>query len=212
MNLRPFLFAFACICVGLALGIAAMQQAWFDWVYDHLPMLLAGLVLITLVLGLAGVLGYFILIWWIKHKLNIKGELTGEQVVVGLADRLTNRESIESPDAQERIHSLMVNLGLYYVRSVAMQRYFLIIGGVFTTLIGMATVFLLYEQNKKLDIQTRQIEIQSQANTVASLLMEGTRRAALASEQTELLSDIFATKRLLFVKMMQARQEERVLI
>lgn len=169
-----------------------MQRSWLDWLYAHLHYLLAAIILGAIALALLGALAYLALKWWIRHKLGIQGDLTGEQVVIGLADKLTNRDDMNSPTAQDRMHSLMVNLGLYYVRSVAMQRYFLVIGGTFTALIGIATVFLLNEQNKKLDVQTEQIRLQSQANTVASLLMEGTRRAALSAEQTALFADIRA--------------------
>lgn len=192
MSLRNLILSLAYICVGVAIGVMAMQPAWFDWLYGNLHYLLAAIILGAMVLALTGALAYLVLKWWIKRKLDIEGDLTGEQVVIGLADKLTNRDAIDSPTAQERVNSLMVNLGLYYVRSVAIQRYFLVIGGTFTALIGMATVFLLYEQNKKLDVQTEQIKLQSQANAVASLLMEGTRRAALSAEQTALFADIRA--------------------
>ncbi len=190
MNFRVLVLILACIGIGIAIGMVAMQREWLDWIVEHLPFLLAVIILSAFVLALAGWLAYLILRWWIRHKLGIKGDLNGEEIVVGLADKLTNRNELQAPDVQDRLHSLVVNLGLYYVRSVAMQRYFLLIGGTFTVLIGMATVFLLYEQNRKLDIQTEQIRIQSQANTVASLLMEGTRRAALSAEQTALFADI----------------------
>lgn len=192
MNFRVWLSSVACVLAGVAIGITAMQRSWLDWLYAHLHYLLAAIILGAIALALLGALAYLALKWWIRHKLDIQGDLTGEQVVIGLADKLTNRDDMNSPTAQDRMHSLMVNLGLYYVRSVAMQRYFLVIGGTFTALIGMATVFLLNEQNKKLDVQTEQIRLQSQANTVASLLMEGTRRAALSAEQTALFADIRA--------------------
>jgi hypothetical protein len=192
MNLRILLSSVACVLAGVAIGITAMQRSWLDWLYAHLHYVLAAVILVSIALALLGALAYLVLKWWIKRKLDIEGDLTGEQVVIGLADKLTNRDDLDSPTAQDRVHSLMVNLGLYYVRSVAMQRYFLVIGGTFTALIGMATVFLLNEQNKKLDVQTEQIRLQSQANTVASLLMEGTRRAALSAEQTALFADIRA--------------------
>lgn len=192
MNFRVLLSSIAYVLAGVAIGITAMQWSWLDWLYAHLHYLLAATILGALALALLGALAYLALKWWIRHKLDIQGDLTGEQVVIGLADKLTNRDDMDAPTAQDRMHSLMVNMGLYYVRSVAMQRYFLVIGGTFTALIGMATVFLLNEQNKKLDVQTEQIRLQSQANTVASLLMEGTRRAALSAEQAALFADIRA--------------------
>lgn len=190
MNTRSILFALACLALGVALGVAAVQQGWLDWLYKNLLFVLLAIFAGAVVLAFAGLGAYFALKWWVRRKLGIEGGLSGEKIVTGLADKLTNREALDATDAQDRMHSLAVNLGLYYVRSVAMQRYLLIIGGTFTAVVGLATVFLLHEQNKKLDLQTRQIEIQSQANTVASLLMEGTRRAALAGEQTAVFEAI----------------------
>lgn len=204
MNFRKLIFAFACIFTGILIGIVGIQKSWLNKIYEHFPVLISFFIIGLILLALASWFGYLILKLWIKHKLNINSDLTDEEVVIGVADSLTNRQQIDFPDTQDRMHSLMVSLGLYYVRSAALQRYFLVIGGSFTALIGVATMFLLYEQNRKLDFQTKQIEIQnekigiqtkqisiqSQANTVASLLMEGARRATKSSEQTALFAEI----------------------
>lgn len=172
------------------MSFIAVHQRWLDWIYINIYLLVAALFISMMILAIAGALGFYALKAWLKNWTGIKEDLTPEQVVIGIADIITNRQNIDLPTAQDRAHSLSVTLGLYFVRSVVMQHYFLIIGGTFTALIGMTTVLLLNEQNKKLDEQTAQIRLQSQANVAASILMEGTRRAALSAEQSALFAEI----------------------
>lgn len=142
------------------------------------------------ILGLSILVGYFLILRKIKILLKTDEPLTEGEIAEGLIDLLTSTEGITNPTPRERQRAAFVNMGAWLMRRQATQFYFnatvTVVGG----LIGAATLFLLNEQNDKIDEQNRRIILQTDANVTQSVLLEGARRASGAQELSILLSDV----------------------
>lgn len=178
-------------------GIISSDDIFREWVLDNINLILLSIITFFISCSLLLLIIYYTIVVYFKMKYGIHDLNFPEIFAKEVFDILTNRENVSKPSLDDRLRSLSVNIAIYFLRSVALQKYFIVVGGFFTSVLGLLTVFLLNEQNKKIEIQSQQITIQtkqlvaqSQASTAASLLMEGTRRAALASELWSLLEDI----------------------
>ncbi|WP_299768233.1 pentapeptide repeat-containing protein [uncultured Tateyamaria sp.] len=189
-RLPLLLLCLFCLALGFGLSAtfqnAALAQATRDLAPMVAAMLLAGLILVLIAIWT----GYRLAQRWVRKTLGAQEHMTETEMVTGLVDHFTTPDGIDNPTPQDRRHAAMVNLGLWLARREAVQFSFnatvTVVGG----LVGAATLFLLYEQNQKFDIQNERITLQTDANITQSLLIEGARRAALAGDLTELLADI----------------------
>lgn len=189
-HLPLFLLCLACATGGFAvsaiLGSDRIVSGLATWVPQVTAVLIAGLLLV-----LIGVwTGYSLTRRWAHKTLKTKTNLSETEMISGLVDHFTTPEGVSNPTPQDRQRAALVNLGLWLARREAVQFSFnatvTVVGG----LVGAATLFLLYEQNQKFDVQNQRITLQTDANITQSVLIEGARRAALAGDLTTLLADI----------------------
>ncbi|WP_147105528.1 pentapeptide repeat-containing protein [Tateyamaria sp. syn59] len=165
-------------CAALGFGLSAALQ--------NEGIALAGLCITLIAIWT----GYRLVQRWVRKTLDAKDTLTETEIITSLVDHFTTPNGTKNPTPEDRRHAALVNLGLWLARREAVQFSFnatvTVVGG----LVGAATLFLLYEQNQKFDIQNQRITLQTDANITQSLLLESARRAALSEDLTQLLTDI----------------------
>jgi hypothetical protein len=127
---------------------------------------------------------------WLTRKFGINLSSDDQDMITGLVDQFSNPEGITEPTSEERQRGAIISLSLWMARRGAVQFYAWLVVTIMGGIVGTATVFLLYEQNKKLDSQNQQIILQTQANIAASILLEGSRRASLSQGMQDLFKDI----------------------
>ena len=189
-RLPVLLLCLTCVALGAALKasfdtdeIAALAKALAPRV---IAVLLAGLLLV-----LVGVwAGVLLARRWARKALQADTNMTEAEIITGLVDHFTTPEGVPDPTPEERKRAAMVNLGLWLARRAAVQFSFNAMITVVGGLVGAATLFLLYEQNVKLDEQNRRISLQTDANITQSVLLEGARRASLSADAANLFEAI----------------------
>lgn len=192
--------AFLSICIACGAGDFAAKAALENEIIAQFLRDNAAWIATLLVAGLAG-LGLVLLLGYLyaRHRLRklLKADtpLTEAQIAEGLVDMFTTPDGVTNPTPQDRQRAALVNAGTWLMRRQATQFYFNVTVTVMGGLIGTATLILLYEQNQKIDLQNERITLQTDANITESVLLEGTRRAALASDMTALFADIRAAVR-----------------
>lgn len=152
----------------------------------------AGVGALAIILAGAMVIGA---VWGLNHlirrSLGVAADMEPDEMVSALADHfLFNGADVETATSAEKQRAAAVNIGVWMFRRQVIQFYFgiaLAIGG---GLVGAATVFLLIEQNQKLEHQNSKLALQTDASVAQSLLLEGTRRAALSNGFGILLQSI----------------------
>lgn len=191
-RLAFLLICFACIAVGFTIKAAldndAIAKFFSDYAFWIAVAALAGL----LGLGATLLLGYLYARQRLRKLLTTDGVLSAAQIAEGLVDMFTTPEGVSNPTNADRQRAALINAGTWLMRRQAAQFYFNVTVTVMGGLIGTATLFLLYEQNQKIDLQNEKITLQTDADITESVLLEGTRRAALASDMSTLFQDIRA--------------------
>lgn len=164
-------------------AIAAFLSTYGPWIA------VAGLgMLVTIGLALLG--AYLYLRHRMRKLLGAEGRMSEAEIAAGLVDLVTTPQGITNPTPEDRQRAALVNAGAWLMRRQSMQFYFNVMVTVVGGLIGTATLFLLYEQNQKLEAQNTRIALQTDANIAQSILLEGTRRAALPSDMLRIIDDI----------------------
>ncbi|MDU9006882.1 pentapeptide repeat-containing protein [Sedimentitalea todarodis] len=147
--------------------------------------------------GAALLIGYLILKRFLQRKLGAASLSDPQQMVTEVVDQLSNPNEISNPSSQDRQKGALISLALFFIRRSSLQFYAWLLVTVVGGTIGAATIILLNEQNLKLDTQNErileqneQIVLQTQANIAASILLEGSRRAALSGGMDALFEEI----------------------
>ncbi|MGJ8626525.1 MAG: pentapeptide repeat-containing protein [Sulfitobacter sp.] len=186
------LVCLTCIVAGFFLKAALENDDITRFLRDYgvwiAVWLIAGLVL----LGLLLVVGYQILKRRASRLLGAGEPLSESQIVEGLWDSISTPDGVTNPTPQDRKRAAVVNIGTWFMRREISQFYFNVTVTVMGGIIGAATLFLLYEQNKKLDDQNVRITLQTDANIIESVLLEGARRASAAAGNLALMDAIRA--------------------
>jgi len=178
--------AIAIFTIGMAVQAALDLEDIAQFLRVYLPSIvittIAGLVLLGM--------GLWIVAVFLRRKahnfLQVEDTLDDEELVKNVVQQLTSPDSL-SFNAQ---NATIVSLGTWLLRREAKQFYFNVTVTVMGGLIGTATLFLLYEQNKLVTDQNRRITLQTDANVVQSVLLEGARRTANSQELNTLLVDV----------------------
>jgi hypothetical protein len=177
------LIAICLIALGYFFHAFYSHEAVVAFVSKNAPYIfvVAGGVAIGLIIVLVG--AFLIIRHVLKKRLDVAITDDASVIVQKFADQVTNREGIESPNAQERMNSLIVSAGLFWLRRemlyATLRNVLLFIASVG----GLLTVVLLYEQNQRIQLQTH-------ADISAALLTEGARRAALAQDLSRLFGEL----------------------
>lgn len=192
MKRLPLLLgALACIAIGATVQAALELEDVTEFLRRNLGWIAT--------LALTGVAMLGLSLWliyrWIKRRaqtiLGDTGGLSETEMVQGLIDHVTQPGAL----AEDRRNALILSFGSWFLRRETNQFYFNVLVTVVGGLVGTATLFLLYEQNKLLIEQNRRVALQTDANITESVLLEGTRRAALSGDMTGLLEEIRAANR-----------------
>lgn len=184
------LICLTCACLGFATKAALENEVIAQTLRDYGVWISIFVIAGLLALGIGLALAYVIIRHRLRKLLNADGPMTEAEIAAGLVDALTSPQGVSDPTPEDRQRAALVNAGTWFMRRQATQFYFNVTVTVMGGLIGAATLFLLYEQNEKIDEQTRRITLQTDANVTQSVLLEGTRRAASAQELNILLGDI----------------------
>lgn len=136
------------------------------------------------------VAAYLLIARFLRSKLKTGADDSDVDMLKGVVDSFTNIDAVENPSSDEQMRSAQVSLGLFYLRSRMRGFYFSLVVSIGGGMVGLATVFLLSEQNRKLEIQNERIKLQTEAGIIQSVLVEATRRAALGQEMANLFQDI----------------------
>lgn len=177
------------IC-GFAAKAALGNDTILQFARDYAPWIAAVAVSSLMVVAAALAAIYLYIRYRLRRLLNVNETLTDTQIAEGLVDILTTPQGISNPTPEERKRAALINAGTWLIKRQAMQFYFNVVVTVLGGLIGSATFFLLYEQNNKLDLQNDKITLQTDANIAESVLLEGSRRAALSSDMAALFQEI----------------------
>lgn len=191
------LFGLACAVGGFAAKTGLENEKIAQFFRDHGSWIIVTAVAGLLLLGATLGLGYVYARSRLQKLLKVDTPLTEMQIAEGVVDILSSPEGITNPTPQDRRRAAVVNAATWLMRRQASQFYFNVTVTVMGGLIGTATLILLYEQNLKIELQTAKVEeqnrrltLQTDANIVQSVLLEGARRTSFAGEMTALLTDI----------------------
>lgn len=189
-RLSPPLFVLLGVVIGAVLSAVIGSDAIGAGIWAAFPQIVITALSIMLLVIVACWAAYFLLRRWSRGLLRTDTEMTEVQIIDGLVDHFTTPDGVANPTPDDRRRAALVNLGLWLARREAVQFSFnatvTVVGG----LVGAATLFLLYEQNRKLDLQNERLVLQTDANIAESILLEGTRRASLADEVDSLIDAI----------------------
>lgn len=178
--------AIAIFTIGMAVQAALDLEDVAQFLRVYLPSIIITIIAGVVMLGM----GLWIVAVFLRRKaqnfLQVEDTLNDEELVKNLVRQLTSPDSL-SFNAQ---NATLVSLGTWLLRREAKQFYFNVTVTVMGGLIGTATLFLLYEQNKLVTDQNRRITLQTDANVVQSVLLESARRSANSQELNTLLVDI----------------------
>lgn len=144
-------------------------------------------------LGMVFLIAFALIRYRVKKLLKSDASMSEIDIVTGLVDFVTSPVGVENPTPAERQRAAIVNFGSWLMRREGMQFYLSVTIAVMGGLIGSATLFLLYEQNQKIDEQNRRITLQTDANVTQSVLLESARRSSNVQELNALLVDISNT-------------------
>lgn len=176
----------AVFAVGMAVQAALDLEDVAQFLRAYLPsiaiVIIAGLFMLGFGLWFVAV----VLRRKAQRFLQVEDTLNDEDLVKNLVQQLTSTDGL-SFNAQ---NATIVSLGTWFFRREAKQFYFNVTVTVMGGLIGTATLFLLYEQNKLVIDQNRRITLQTDANVVQSVLLESARRTANSQELNTLLVDL----------------------
>ncbi|MEM6760581.1 MAG: pentapeptide repeat-containing protein [Pseudomonadota bacterium] len=184
------LICLACAAIGFAAKATLENAAIAQFLRDNALVIAIILVAALAGLGIVLIAGYLYARARLRKLLNADGPLTEAQIAEGLVDHFTTPDDITKPTAADRQRAALVNAGAWLMRRQATQFYFNVTVTVMGGLIGTATLFLLYEQNQKIDLQNEKITLQTDASIAQSVLLEGARRAAFAGDMATLFADI----------------------
>lgn len=188
--LPTILLSIACLSIGFFGSFAIGNDVILSFIKDNAPLIATVLLAGLLILGLLLLTAYFILRRWVRRALGTRDRMTEEEIAAGLVDFVTRPDGVEDPSQEQRQKAALMNAGMFFMRRMANQFYFNVTVTVVGGLVGAATLFLLYEQNEKLDTQNTRIGLQTDANITESILLEGARRAALAQDLNTLIMTI----------------------
>ena len=178
--------AFAAFAVGVAVQAVLELEDIAQFLRVNMPWIIIALIAVLVVLG-AVLWATTVFLRRKAHKyLQVEGTLSDEELVENVINQVTSPDTL-SLSAQ---NATLVSFGAWLLRREANKFYFNVTVTVMGGLIGTTTLFLLYEQNKLIFEQNRKITLQTDANITESVLLEGTRRAALAGDMESLFAEI----------------------
>ncbi len=199
-RLAFLLICLACVAAGFALKSGLDDKQVTDAIRAYGPwvavVMLSGLLIVSV-----GVWTGYAYVRRLARK-TLQGDInmTETEMVTGLVDHFTTPEDVANPTSEQRKRAGLINVGLWLARRQAIQFTFNATVAVVGGLVGTATLFLLYEQNRKIDLQNDRITLQTDANIAQSILLEGSRRAALSGDLANLLQDIRAERALILTR------------
>lgn len=192
-NVLAFILIFS---LGIAAKSGYENEELLAFASEHFrTLLLVVVAFLTMVSALLWLTFYFAP-WLLKRKYKLDVSLVSDQEMVSRVSKRIMYGTHDATDLSQRQQQDLAisRFGLWLLRREAISLYMSIILSVGGGIVGTATVYLLQEQNEKLDDQNYKLTLQTDATIVQSLLIEGTRRAALGEELTRILADITAEK------------------
>ena len=184
------LICFACVAAGFATKAALDNETIARFFHEYAIWIAVAATTGLMSLGVMLLLGYHYVQHRLRKLLKADSRLTEAEIATGLVDVFTTPEGVSNPTAADRQRAALINAGTWFIRRQAAQFYFNVTVTVLGGLVGTATLFLLYEQNQKIDLQNEKITLQTDANITESVLLEGTRRAALSGDMSNLFEAI----------------------
>lgn len=161
-SLTTILVAIIIFSVGFFTKTALETQLIIDFFAAHSTKIVFGVLILLVGIGFSLLTVFCVARWFVKYRLGIDAGMHGTEIVVGLVDLLTTSDGIRNPSSQERQRAAVINAGLWWTRRGALQFYAWLLVTIMGGLIGAATLFLLHEQNGKLDEQTLQLSAQNE--------------------------------------------------
>lgn len=179
-------------CFALGLGVQALYDVddVAGFLKDHLGRIFFIALIALVMLAILLFVFYRWAIGLARKRIGAADDIDAPDIVAGLWDSLISTDGVTNPTPEDQRRAAFVSLGAWFLRRQIRVFYYTITVAVLGGLIGSATLFLLYEQNRKLDIQNRQITLQTNAAIVQSIMLEATRRTTLSISNQTLLSDI----------------------
>ncbi|WP_299195139.1 pentapeptide repeat-containing protein [uncultured Litoreibacter sp.] len=169
-----------------------------------------GEVVATLILEYGGLLAAFalfglaalailliLMVRMARHQVNLllgyDKELTENETADSIVELFEMQDELSTADRQARLQRVSVSLITWFLKREAARFYFTIAAAVVGGVIGLATLMLLSEQNKKIERQTQRIALQTDANIAQTILLDGVRQASTYEEILSLTSSISQT-------------------
>lgn len=107
--------------------------------------------------------------WWVRNMtrrhLGVDGEMDSEKMVSALVDQFLFKDvDMQTATSAEMQRAAVTNIGVWIFRRQITQFYLGVVLALGGGVIGTSTVFLLVEQNNKLDLQNSKLILQTDAS------------------------------------------------
>lgn len=189
-RLPQLILALLLLLVGFSLSVLINEDAVLVFLGKYGTLVLLSGIGFFLAISALLIATHFFVKWRVQKILKTDAKLSEIEIAEGLFDLFSTPDGSTKPTHKDKQRAAIVGIGGWAIRREATKFYFSATVTMFGGLIGAATLFLLAEQNNKIELQNQRIALQSDANIIESILLEGTRRASLASDKANLFEDI----------------------
>ncbi|WP_371168810.1 pentapeptide repeat-containing protein [Aliiroseovarius sp. 2305UL8-7] len=178
------------LVIGLTIGSSIHSGEISEFYVEYGGLVLVTVITILLIVAVILYVGVSIARSRLQFFSGEDDELSEDQTAASLVDLFNPKSTFAEKTRLEVLRKVSVSLIGWLLKKEAARLYFGFSAAVLGGMIGVATVMLLAEQNRKLERQNERILLQTDANIAQTILLEGVRRASANEEFLELLSEI----------------------